>query len=32
MTTETAALYFGEVVHERQRPKKHRLRYNVFSM
>ena len=32
MTSETAALYFGEVVHERQRPKKHRFRYSVFSM
>ncbi|MGB0574875.1 MAG: DUF1365 domain-containing protein [Alphaproteobacteria bacterium] len=32
MTTDTAALYFGEVVHERQRPRKHRLRYRVFSM
>ena len=27
-----AALYFGEVVHERKRPRLHHLRYNVFSM
>lgn len=27
-----AALYFGEVVHERKRPRLHQLRYNVFSM
>ena len=27
-----AALYFGEVVHERKRPRLHKLRYNVFSM
>ncbi|MBK17330.1 MAG: DUF1365 domain-containing protein [Rhodospirillaceae bacterium] len=25
-------LYFGEVVHERERPRRHRLRYRVFSM
>ena len=27
-----AALYFGEVVHERKRPRAHRLRYKVFSV
>jgi len=27
-----AALYFGEVVHERKRPRLHQLRYKVFSM
>ena len=32
MTDASAALYFGEVVHERQRPRKHRLRYSVFSL
>lgn len=32
MTSKTASLYFGKVVHERQRPRKHRLRYRVFSM
>lgn len=32
MTETSAALYFGEVVHERQRPRKHRLRYSVFSL
>ncbi|RYE88630.1 MAG: DUF1365 domain-containing protein [Hyphomicrobiales bacterium] len=26
------ALYLGEVVHKRARPKRHRLRYSVFSM
>lgn len=28
----TADLYFGEVVHERKRPRKHRLKYRVFSI
>jgi DUF1365 family protein len=32
MTISPAALYFGEVVHERQRPRRHRLRYSVFSL
>jgi len=32
MITETAAIYRGEVVHERQRPKRHKLRYRVFSL
>ena len=32
MTETSAALYFGEVVHERKRPRKHRLRYSVFSL
>lgn len=32
MSAVSAALYFGEVVHERQRPRKHRLRYSVFSL
>ena len=27
-----SALYRGEVIHQRHRPKKHRLRYRVFSM
>ena len=27
-----SALYFGEVMHYRLRPKKHRLKYRVFSM
>lgn len=30
--TMRSALYDGEVVHERLRPKNHRLRYRVFSM
>ena len=30
--TVGAAFYQGEVVHERFRPKKHKLRYRVFSM
>jgi len=30
--SEQAAVYCGEVVHERQRPKRHKLRYRVFSM
>lgn len=28
----TSAIYRGEVVHERFRPKRHRLRYKVFSL
>ncbi len=32
MTHEDGALYLGEVVHKRARPKRHRLRYSVFSM
>ena len=32
MIDRSAALYFGEVVHERLRPRKHRLRYAVFSL
>jgi DUF1365 family protein len=31
MTTQSA-LYRGDVVHERMRPKRHRLRYRVFSL
>lgn len=30
--TLQSAIYQGAVVHERVRPKRHRLRYNVFSM
>ena len=30
--TYHSAIYEGPVVHERLRPKRHRLRYNVFSM
>ncbi len=30
--TMQSAIYRGEVVHERRRPKRHRLRYRVFSM
>jgi DUF1365 family protein len=32
MSRPPASLYFGEVVHERMRPRKHRLRYRVFSL
>jgi len=32
MITQTAAIYQGEVVHERLRPKHHKLRYRVFSL
>ena len=32
MNTMQAAVYRGEVVHERQRPKRHKLRYRVFSL
>jgi len=32
MKGSAGALYFGEVAHERQRPRKHRLRYSVFSL
>lgn len=32
MITELAAIYRGEVVHERLRPKHHKLRYRVFSL
>ncbi len=32
MTHKDGALYLGEVVHKRARPKRHRLRYSVFSM
>ena len=32
MNNSAGALYFGEVVHERRRPRKHRLRYSVFSL
>jgi uncharacterized protein len=32
MIHEDGALYLGEVVHKRARPKKHSLRYRVFSM
>ena len=32
MTHEDGALYLGEVVHKRARPKRHRLRYSVYSM
>ena len=27
-----SGIYFGEVVHQRMRPRKHRLRYKVFSL
>lgn len=30
--TESAAIYEGEVVHRRARPKRHKLRYKVFSL
>jgi uncharacterized protein len=30
--TPRSAIYVGEVVHQRHRPKKHRLRYRVFSL
>ncbi len=30
--TLQSAIYQGEVVHERRRPKRHRLRYSVFSL
>tara|TARA_R110000868_G_scaffold332807_4_gene593756 strand:- start:117 stop:917 length:801 start_codon:yes stop_codon:yes gene_type:complete len=30
--TFQSAIYRGEVVHDRRRPKHHRLRYNVFTM
>lgn len=30
--TETSALYVGDVVHRRHRPKHHQLRYRVFSL
>ncbi|MEK9724751.1 MAG: DUF1365 family protein, partial [Rhodospirillaceae bacterium] len=30
--TLQSAIYEGEVVHERRRPARHRLRYGVFSM
>jgi len=32
MSIESSGLYWGRVVHERQRPKKHRLSYSVFSL
>lgn len=32
MTTAASALYFGQVVHQRVRPRRHRLSYRVFSM
>ena len=32
MNTEPAAIYRGEVVHERLRPTRHKLRYHVFSL
>ncbi|WP_296900513.1 DUF1365 family protein, partial [Thiohalocapsa sp.] len=32
MNTEPAAIYRGEVVHERLRPKHHKLCYPVFSL
>ena len=32
MTHDDGALYLGEVVHKRARPKRHSLRYRVFSM
>ncbi|MGB0697654.1 MAG: DUF1365 domain-containing protein [Rhodospirillaceae bacterium] len=31
MTPDGSALYVGEVMHQRFRPKKHKLRYRVFS-
>lgn len=30
--TEASAIYRGQVVHERLRPRRHRLRYSVFSL
>lgn len=30
--TDGSAIYVGQVVHQRHRPKKHRLRYRVFSI
>lgn len=30
--TRTSGLYVGEVVHERSRPKRHRLRYRIFML
>lgn len=32
MTDDTCALYAGTVVHQRLRPRRHRLRYQVFSL
>jgi len=32
MSTLTSGIYWGRVVHERMRPKKHRLSYKVFSL
>ncbi len=32
MNIESSGIYWGRVVHERQRPKKHRLSYGVFSL
>lgn len=32
MTGLTSALYFGEVVHQRVKPRRHRLAYRVFAM
>ena len=30
--TANSAIYVGHVVHQRHRPKKHHLRYRVFSL
>ncbi|HEV7305377.1 DUF1365 domain-containing protein [Ensifer sp.] len=30
--TDSSAIYVGEVMHARHRPRRHRLRYNVFSL
>ena len=30
--SQQAALYFGDVIHERLRPRKHKLHYRVFSL
>lgn len=32
MSPSNSCLYFGTVVHERTRPKRHRLRYRVFAL
>jgi DUF1365 family protein len=32
MTSELGAIYVGDVVHKRARPRRHSLRYRVFSM
>ncbi len=32
MSGETSALYLGTVMHQRLRPRRHRLRYRIFSV